>query len=133
MKTLSATLIFTFLFFFPPTVYAEKPSEKGIHDMHMMMQFMNHGLCVALEGANMQMLGQIGMSQKLNRDAIVHGTIMVKDGKAMIKEMLEGKAMRELYKEESFDKTTMDNLHTLGGKMLEVIGEVEKLHKGLFK
>ena len=133
MKIVAVMLILSFMTFFSLNVYAEKPPEKGIHDMHMMMQFMTHGLCVGLEGANMQMLAQMGMSQKLDRDALVHGTIMVKDGKAMIKEMLEGKAMRDLYKDEGFDKTTMDNLHTLGEKMLEVIGEVEKLHKSLFK
>jgi hypothetical protein len=74
-----------------------------------------------------------GKREKLDRDAIVHGTIMVKDGKAMIKEMLEGKAMRELYKEGAFDKEVMEDLHRLGEKMLEVIEQVEKLHNSLFK
>ena len=116
-----------------PRANAEKSSEKAMHDMHLMMQFMDHGLCVALEGANMQMLGQMGTSEKLDRDAIVHGTIMVKDGKAMIKEMLEGKAMRDLYREGGFDKKIMDNLHKLGKEMLEVIEQAEKLHESLYK
>lgn len=132
MKTLSLSLILLITLFFPFYAQAEKLSEKALHDMHLMMQFMDHGLCVALEGANMQMLGQTGMSEKLDKDAIVHGTIMVKDGKSMIKEMLEGKAMRDLYKEGSFDKTLMDNLHKLGEKMLEVIDLVEKIHEGAF-
>lgn len=133
MKTFALTLIFAVVILFSPIVQAEKPSKKGLHDMHLMMQFMDHGLCVALEGANMQMLGQMGMSKKLDRDAIVHGTIMVKDGKAMIKEMLEGKAMRELYKKGGFDKKIMDDLHKLGEKMLEVIEQVEKLHESVNK
>jgi hypothetical protein len=135
MKTLISTLIFAIVMFFASGVQAEKekPVKKGLHDMHMMMEFMDHGLCVALEGANLQMLGQTGMSEKLDRDAIVHGTIMVKDGKAMIKEMLEGKAMKELYKEGGFDKKIMDDLHELGEKMLKVIEQVEKIHEGAFK
>ncbi len=133
MKTLTATLILAVVIFFASGLQAEKVTEKGLHDMHLMMQFMDHGLCSALEGANLQMLGQMGMSKTLDKDAIIHGTIMVKDGKAMIKEMLEGKAMRTLYKEGGFDKKIMDALHELGEKMLEVIEQVEKLHKSVNK
>lgn len=132
MKTLVITLTFAMVIFFSLGAQA-KAEQKGIHDMHMMMQFMDHGLCVALEGANMQMFGQMGMSEKLDKDAIVHGTIMIKDGRAMIKEMLEGRAMQELYKEGSFDKKIMDDLHKLGEKMLEVIEQIEKIHKDAFK
>jgi hypothetical protein len=133
MKTVAIILIFAAAISFASGVQSAQPEQKGLHDMHMMMEFMDHGLCVALKGANMQMLGQMGMSEKLDKDAIVHGTIMVKDGKAMIKEMLEGKAMRELYQEGKFDKKVMDNLHKLGEKMLEVIEQVEKLHENLYK
>lgn len=126
-------LILATIPFSPSITLADEPVKKGIHDMHMMMQFMDQALCSALEGANLQMLGQMGMSEKLDKDAIVHGTIMVNDGKAMIKEMLEGKAMRELYNEGGFDKAVMDDLHKLGEKMLEVIEQVEKLHKDVFK
>lgn len=131
MKTLA--LVFVVLVFFVSVVHAENPKQKGLHDMHMMMEFMDHGLCTALKGANMQMLGQMGMSEKLDKDAIVHGTIMVKDGKAMIKEMLEGEAMRKLYKEGGFDQKIMDDLHELGNRMLKVIEQVEKLHEGAIK
>lgn len=111
------------------SVQADSPKQKALHDLHTMMRFMDHGLCVALEGADLQMLGQVGHSEKLDKDAIVHGTIMIKDGEAMIKEMLEGKAMREIYQEGNFDKKLMDDLHKLGEKMLEVIEQAEKIHK----
>lgn len=133
MKALTITLILTLAVLLSPVVQAEKPAEKSLHDMHLIMEFMDHGLCSALEGANLQMLGQMGMSEKLDKDAIVHGTIMVNDGKAMIKEMLEGEAMRELYKEGGFDKKVMDDLHKLGEKMLEVIEQVEKVHESVNK
>jgi|Deesub1362A_J573_1020465.scaffolds.fasta_scaffold19416_3 hypothetical protein len=123
----------TGMLFFTSMVRADEAGEKALHDMHMMMRFMDHGLCVALEGADLQMLGQMGMSEKLDRDAIVHGTIMVNDGKGIIKEMLEGKAMQQLYKEGNFDKETMEELHKLGEKMLEVIEQVEKIHKSIYE
>ena len=133
MKTFVLILIVAVVILFSPVLQAEKPSKDGLHEMHMIMQFMDHGLSTALEGANMQMLGKMGMAKTLDKDAIVHGTIMVNDGKAMIKEMLEGKAMRELYREGGFDKKIMDDLHKLGEKMLEVIEQVDKIHESLYK
>jgi hypothetical protein len=107
---------------------ADDTKATALHDMHMIMRFMDHAMCVALEGADFQMLGEMSSAGKLDRESIVHGTIMLKDGPAMINEMLEGKAMRELYKEGNFDKALMDDLHELGKKMLEVIDLVEKIH-----
>jgi hypothetical protein len=133
MKAFVSFLFFTSIILFSSGIQADSTKEEALHDMHMIMRFMDHGLCVALEGADMQMLSQMGMSDKLDRDAIVHGTIMVKDGQAMIREMLEGKAMRELYKEGNFEKKVMNNLHKLGEKMLEVIEQVEKIHEGALK
>lgn len=133
MRLLTIIIFFAFSLLSVLSVEAEKPEQKGVHDMHMIMQFMDHGLCSALEGANMQMLGQMDTAKNLDKDAIVHGTIMVKDGKAMIKEMLEGRAMRALYKEGGFDEKVMDNLHKLGEKMLEVIEQVEKIHSDVYK
>ncbi len=127
--TLSAVLAFVIFFSFISVVQADTAKENALHDMHMLMRFMDHGISIALEGTDLQMLGQMGQSEKLDRDAIVHGTIMVKDGESMIREMLEGKAMRELYKEGNFDKPLMDDLHKLGEKMLEVIDLVQKIHE----
>jgi hypothetical protein len=130
MKTLIAGVFFSIIIFFAAVVPAENTKQDDpLYDMGMLMRFMDHGLCVALQGADFLMLGEAGMSQKLDRDAIVHGTIMINDGKAMIREMLEGKAMVELYQEGNFDKQFMDELHALGQEMLKVIEDIEKLHK----
>ncbi len=131
MKTLAVILILAVGIFLSSTVQAVE--QKGIHDMHAMMQMMDNGLCKALEGANLQMLGQMGMSEKLDKDLMVRGTNMIKDGKAQIKDILEGEAMKALYKEGGFDKKVMDDLHKLGEKMLKVIEQVEKLHEGVNK
>ena len=133
MKTTIASLILGIVILFSSVVQAENAKQDPLHDMHMIMRFLDHGLSTALEGADIQMLGEMGQSKKLDRDAIVYGTIMIKDGKALIKEMLEGKAMVELYQEGNFDKKFMDELHKLGEKMLEVIERVEKLHADALK
>ena len=133
MKRLIITLICAFSILIVSVAFAEKPEQTSLHDMHMIMRFMNHGLSVALEGANIQMLGELGLSEKLDRDAIVHGTIMVNDGKRMIREMLEGKAMQTIYKEGIYDQKIMDDMHILGDKMIEVIEQVEKMHKRILK
>jgi hypothetical protein len=133
MKNLTSTLILLIVVFFSFSAGAETVKQKSLHDMHMMMRFMDMGLCSALQGADLQMLGQLGMSEKLDKDAIVHGTIMIKDGKAMIKEMLEGKAMQDLYHEGGFNKKYMDELHDLGERMIKVIEEIEKLHESAIK
>ncbi len=133
MKTTIASIVLGILILFASVVQADNAKQDALHDMHMLMRFLDHGLCTALEGADLQMLGEMGQSEKLDRDSIVYGTIMMKDGKALIKEMLEGKAMTELYKEGNFDKKFMDDLHVLGKKMIEVIEQVEKLHKNALK
>ena len=133
MKTTIVSIIFGIVILFTSVVQADNAKQDALHDMHMLMRFLDHGLSVALEGADLQMLGEMGQSKKLDRDSIVYGTIMMKDGKALIKEMLDGKAMTELYKEGNFDKKFMDDLHALGNKMLEVIDQVEKLHKNALK
>jgi len=133
MKTLVITVISAVALLFSFAAQAETVKQKGLHDMHMMMRFLDHGLCSALEGADIQMLGQMGMSEKLDKDAVVHGTIMIKDGKAMIREMLDGKAMKALYQEGGFDKKIMDDLHDLGEKMITVIEQIEKLHESALR
>ncbi len=133
MKTLLKIGVFIVVVFLASGVQADKSKQKDLHDMHLLMRFMDHGLCVALEGSDLQMLGQMGESKSLDKDAIIHGTIMVNDGKAMIKEMLEGAAMRELYQKGAFDKKIMDELHELGERMLKVIEQVEKLHESVIK
>ena len=133
MKTVAVFFISAVIVLFSAYTKADTPKETDLHDMHMIMRFMDLGLCSAIEGANMQMLGQMGKSETVDKDATVHGTIMVKDGKAMIKEMLDGRAMQELYKKGTYDKEAMDDLHELGERMLGVIEQVEKIHKRVIK
>ena len=80
MKAITITLVFAVLILFSSGTQADNLREKALHDMHMIMQFMDHGLCVALKGANLQMLGQMNISEKMTKDTLIHSTIMIKDG-----------------------------------------------------
>jgi hypothetical protein len=62
MKKIAAVLIIVFIMFLSVNVQAEKQSKDLQMNMHIMMHLMSHGLNLALEGANLQMLGYMGMA-----------------------------------------------------------------------
>ena len=129
MAVLAAVLI---VFLSVSVVQADKRSKDLQMNMHIMMHLMSHGLDLALEGANLQMLGYMGMANdRLDKDTIRHGTIMLKDGRQGILDVLEGKPMKQIYKEGKYNKKSMDDIHKLGELMLRVIDQAEKMHKDI--
>jgi hypothetical protein len=132
MKRIAVFLVIVFMMFLSVNVQAEKQSKDLQMNMHIMMNLMSHGLNLALEGANLQMLGYMGMANdQLDKDTIRHGAIMLKDGRRGIEDVLEGEPMKQIYKEGKYDKEAMDDLHKLGELMYKVIDQAEKLHKGI--
>jgi len=131
-KTIIITLSLLMLVFYSAGAQAEKQPKDLQMNMHIMMTMMSHGLDLALEGANFQMLGYMGMAnEQLDKDTIKHGTIMLKDGRQVIKDVLEGEPMKQIYKEGKYNKESMDDMHKLGELMLKVIDQTEKMHKGI--
>lgn len=138
MKTLIATLIFAIGLLSSFHAQAEEtvkpgPAEKGMHDMHIMARMMNQGLCTALEGANLMMLGQMEMSEKMDKDLISQGAKMINDGKTVIKDIVEDGAMKKLHKQGEYEHRIMDALHGLGMEMLQVIEKAENLNERIHK
>jgi hypothetical protein len=132
MKRITAALAVVFIMFLSVNVQADKQSKDLQMNMHIMMHLMSHGLTLSLEGANLQMLGYMGMAnERLERDTIKHGTIMLKDGRQVIKDVLEGEPMKQIYKEGKYNKDVMDDMHELGELMYKVINKVEKMHRGI--
>lgn len=131
-KTIIVTLSLLMLVFFSAGVQAETQSKGLQMNMHIMMKLMNHALNHALEGANLQMLGYMGMAnEQLDKDTIKHGSTMLKEGRQGIKDVLEGGPMKQIYKEGKYNKESMDEMHKLGELMLKVIDQAEKMHKGI--
>jgi hypothetical protein len=132
IKRMTATLIIVFIMFLSVNAQADKQTKDLQMNMHIMMHLMSHGLNLSLEGANLQMLGYMGMANdRLDKDTIKHGTIMLKDGRQGIKDVLEGEPMKQIYKEGKYNKEAMDDLHKLGELMYKVIDQAEKMHKDI--
>ena len=48
-------------------------------------------------GANLIMLGKMGMAGDVDKLSVEHGEAMMKDGKSMVTDMIEGKEMEALH------------------------------------
>jgi hypothetical protein len=69
------------------------PETMTMHHMHMMI---NHALKMAAEGSTLVMLGQMGMAGAVDEFSVEHGKTMMNSARAMVAEVMEGKAMRDL-------------------------------------
>jgi len=70
------------------------PDMMEMHHMHMMV---NHAVQMAADGANLIMLGQMGMAGDVDKLSIEHGKAMMNDGKSMVTDMMESKEMKEMH------------------------------------
>ena len=59
-------------------------------DMHHLHGLMSHGLEMALEGATLQMLGQMNMAGAIDKTAVDHGTAMMSEGRGLINSAIAG-------------------------------------------
>jgi len=132
MKKMVAVLIAVSVIFLAGSARAETNHDNLQMNMHIMMTLMSHGLNLALEGADLQMLGYMGMAnEQLEKDTIRHGSIMVKDGRRGIADVLEGKPMKQIYESGKYNRKAMDDLHKLGELMYKLIDQAENMHKDI--
>jgi len=93
--------VITILACLSPAQAAEKESPQkspvdaamNLHHMHTMM---NHGLIMALQGADLVMLSEMKMAPGVDEITLSHGRSMIADGKSMLKDMLSGEHMKEI-------------------------------------
>jgi hypothetical protein len=106
----------------------EGPMEADMMTMHHMHIMINHALRMAAEGSNMVMLGQMGMAKEVDKHSIEHGNMMMKDARALLTEVLEGKAMMEMHeKGVKMDNAMMAETHKIGEAATKVINLLEKM------
>jgi hypothetical protein len=100
------------------------PTDKAmsLHHMHLAL---NHALVMAVEGSDLIMLGQMGMSPKVDDFSIEHGKGMISDAKSIWKKTVEGKAMEHLMGNEKSD--LMERTHKLGDAVEKVLDLLEKM------
>jgi hypothetical protein len=65
--------------------------------MHHQHEMLNHALKMALEGSNMVMLGEMKMTEGVDRVSMEHGKKMMGQAEALINEIMSGKTMMEMH------------------------------------
>jgi polyhydroxyalkanoate synthesis regulator phasin len=111
---------------------AEMTMKHGSgHDMTMHHQhtMLNHALSMALEGSNMVMLGQMGMSPGVDEMSVKHGEMMMKDAKALWDEIMSGDTMKKMHAEGKSpkDDPAMAYTHELAEAQLKVMDLLSKM------
>ncbi len=106
----------------------EGPMAADMMTMHHMHIMINHALGMAAEGANMVMLGQMGMAKEVDKYSIEHGKMMMKDARTLLTEVLGGKAMTEMHeKGVKMDNAMMAETHKIGEAAMKVTDLLEKM------
>jgi hypothetical protein len=102
------------------------PDMMAMHHQHIML---NHALGMAAEGANLVMLGQMGMAGDVDDFSIEHGKMMLKDAQSMVSEIMEDKAMKEMHERGiSPEKDPMmKETHKLAEVSLKIIDMLSKM------
>ena len=107
------------------------PDMMAMHHMHMMV---NHALQMAAEGANLIMLGDMGMAGSVDKLSIDHGKDMLKDAKPMVADMMGGKEMMDMHaKGVTMENPMMAMSHQHGEAAMKVIDLLSKLPSAVSK
>ena len=106
----------------------EGPMSEDMMAMHHMHIMINHALEMAAQGSNMVMLGQMGMSKDVDKYSMEHGKMMLSDARAVLTEVMEGKAMTGMHeKGVTGGNAMMADTHKIGDAAKTVIGLLDKM------
>ena len=106
----------------------EGPMSADMMAMHHMHIMMNHALEMAAQGSNMVMLGSMGMAGDIDKYSMDHGKMMISEAKAMINEVMGGKAMTEMHqKGVTGGNAMMADTHKIGEAAKKVIDLLDKM------
>ncbi len=76
----------------------EDMSAPGMMTMHHMHIMINHAIEMAAQGANLIMIGQMGMAGTIDKLTVDHGKEMLADAKSMVSDIMGSKEMMEMMK-----------------------------------
>jgi hypothetical protein len=102
------------------------PDMMAMHHMHIMI---NHALVMAAQGANMVMLGQMGMTKDIDKYTIDHGKMMLSDARALLNEVMEGQAMKDMHKKgvDTGGNAMMADTHKIGDAARKILDLLDKM------
>ena len=110
------------------TMSMEGPMTEDMMTMHHMHIMINHALEMAVQGSNMVMLGQMGMSKDVDKYTIDHGKMMLSDASALLTEVMTGKAMMDMHqKGVTSGNAMMADTHKIGDAAKNVIDLLDKM------
>ena len=111
----------------------DKHADMKVHTMagHHQHILLNHALKMALEGADMDMTANMGMAPGVDREAMNHGSIMIKEARKLWNEVMSGKDMMKMHGEGMApDKHKgMAFTHELAESQLKVMDLLDKMPK----
>ena len=108
----------------PAAAQDDKAAQMQMHHLHLMI---NHSVEMAAEGANLMMLGQMGMSKEADEKTIQHGKAMIGHAKTMLDEALSGDTMKNLHGGDAAKSPQMAFTHKLGDTAKAYINELEAM------
>lgn len=108
-------------------LHAQEHHETSmeLHHMHLVI---NHAVEMATEGCNLAMLGEMNMAPGVDEQAVEHGRGMMREGKALIKSVLQSKAMTKLHEKGAGESKEMAYTHKLAEAALAYIDRLEEMH-----
>jgi hypothetical protein len=106
--------------------------DMASHHQHMML---NHALSMTLDGYNLVMLSEMGMSTEVDAMSAEHGNMMIKNGTTMYNEIMSGKEMLGMHHEgkDPMKDPAMAYTHKLAEKeliVMDLLGKMPKMEKG---
>ena len=112
-----------------PAVGMKEMAEEGhAMSMHHQHQMLNHALAMALQGSNLVMIGQMKMVPGVDDLAVRHGTMMMKEARAMWNETMSGSMMTKMHGAGTTpaDNPVMEYTHKLAEAQVKVMDLLEK-------
>lgn len=95
-----------------------------MHHLHLMI---NHSVEMAAEGANLMMLGQMGMDKQSDEKTIQHGKAMIDQANKMLDQALSGDTMKKLHEGDAAKSSQMAYTHKLGESAKAYIDELQAM------
>ena len=118
--------------------FEEKMSSGGdmeghSMDMHHMHTLINHGLGMALDGADMAMMGGMKMAGQIDKPTSQHGGKMIENGKALIGKVMDSQAMKEMHGKgmDPGKDPMMKQTHDMVETAYKIIDLLEKMINGM--
>jgi hypothetical protein len=102
-------------------------------EMHHMHTLINHGLGMALDGADMAMMGGMKMAGDIDKPTSRHGKDMIDSGKSLIDSVLGSGAMKEMHGKgvDPAKDPMMKQTHDMAETAYKIIDLLKKMIDGM--